>query len=645
MMKSRLSITKEQDRLIAMHSKVQGYLRQFPNVEHVGVGIKETDGRHTEELCFRVYVDRKLDRAMLRPEDRLPDTIYGVPTDVLEKMQTELNGGPDSQKYASMRGGVQIRNEFHQGDNRIGAGTVGCLARTTTGSKLVALTARHVLTDGLSGTPLPAVTTVEVGHPRWIKCCCCCSYNEVGSVMKVSAITDLDCGIVELDGSASSDVASESTEHEVEGIGTIAGVAQAVCYEKVSKRGAATSLTEGVVVDVMFEGTKILINPCIGYANFSEPGDSGAVILNASNKVIGLLVGSSRTAANKGVAHHIKPVLTELDITINGEGAGTAGLVGVPTSSCSGGSTICRNPAAQYFKELDDGSLFVSLQPTFSTEGPSGPLHQRQAAMGLVIPALEPRVFSSSIGWVEQAKNDAIATKLTVTAVGDPALHAAIQLLSTFQLDLLKSHFPGATSGTIDYDKTRNAYEQFMNGELRERPTGVHPYAGSYLVTDGPREPNGSFEMMFSGFAWLCVENGIDATEWTEIYNTLVMCQELFMTVYRRRPQSAPPAGSLPIPSFTPGAAGNSLEVTSFLGRPVRPGETGFGTSGFRFDHFNLTSTTSAAQMALDLDSFTSPAQSNEARKVFLRAKYAAFSYAQTKVAMKENIQRMLYTT
>jgi hypothetical protein len=470
----------------------------------------------------------------------------------------------------------------------------------------------------------------------------------------VSSVATLDCGIFVLDSSACSDVASSGTENLIQEIGTIAGVAQAVCYEVVRKRGVTTGLTQGVVVDVMFDGTNILINPCAEFPNFTQPGDSGAVIVNAENKVIGLLIGSSRTDATKGVAHHIKPVLSELNITIAGQGAGTAGLVGVPVANCApGGATTCSGgvavsmaASAAYFKELDDGTLFLTQQPAFIAEGGAGPLNTRlNDIFGLVVPALGARVFSDANGWEQNAKNDQISDPLIVTVVSDPGLRAAIERLSVYQLDLLRAHFPGATAGTIDVDKTRITFERFMNGELRERPSGVHPYGPARLLTDGPREPNGSFEMMFSAFAWLCIENGISAAEWTPLYNLMVQCQELFMFVYRRRPQVAPPAGSLPIPSFTLGDAGHSLEpVTNFVaGRRVQVGEPGFGDEGFSFDHFNLTSTADPAQMLLDVASVTSPAQSSEARKIFLRAKYAAFDYAQTKVAMKENIQRMLY--
>jgi hypothetical protein len=651
MIRSRQHIVTEQHRLIQMHPMVQDRLKRFPGVEHIGVGVKETKGELTAELCFRVYVAKKLERDQLRTGDVLPRYIMGVKTDVIESGTVFQTANPDTTKYHSVRGGAQIRNEFFEGNNTVGAGTIGIMARTTDASnKLVGLSAKHVLLDGLTGSPLPTGVGTKVGHPRWIKCCCCCSYNEIGKVLLTSAT--LDCGIVEIDSGAASKVAEDNMENGVLDIGEIDGVAQAVCYEVVKKRGAATRLTRGVVVDVLFEGDKILINPCADYPNFNEPGDSGAVIVNGMYKVVGLLVGASRTESNKGVALHIKPVLEALNIKIAGQDATTAGLTGVPAANCvAGGTTTCvggtpfpLSASAAYFRELDDGTLYLSRQPGFA--GDANLQQRRDDIFGIVVPALSRRVFENpaeSNSWEERARFDAVPPAFIVDPVTDPDLDAAMRRLSTYQLDLMRSHFPGPTAGSIDATKVRISFERFMNGELRERPSGVHPYGPTELLRDGPREPNGSFEMMFSAFAWMAIENNVDAATWTPLYNAMVQCQEMFMFVYRRRPQVAPPAGSLPMPVFTVGAAGNSLEpldFTPFGGSPrrVRLGETGFGDSGFSFDHFNLDG-------AGDVTSTTSIAQSNEARKVFLRAKYAAFDYPQTKNAMKENIQRMLYMT
>jgi hypothetical protein len=684
MNKSLDDILHEQTRLVRDYPKARDILMRYAGVESIGVGVKMVADRLTDDLCFRVYVSQKRPKGAVRKIDRIPSNILGAKVDVIEKGYVFATA--DTSTYTSLRGGIQIRNEFFSGETRIGAGTLGCLARTADASnKLVGLSARHVLLDGLTGSPLPSGVGTEIGHPTWIKCCCCCSYNEVGDVIVTSAIASpLDCGVFELDNSARDKVIAEGMENHIVGIGTLIGVAQAVCFEIVRKRGASTDLTSGVVVDVLYEGSKILINPCTEHPNFNDAGDSGAVIVNSSNKVVGLLIGASRTATNKGVASHIQPVLAALNITIAGQGAATAGLVaGVPASNClAGGFSICSGGVASlpvedskaYFEALDDGTLFIDRQPGWPA---STVLTDRAVAMGKVIDFLRPRVFpyGGSVAptpadlilhtncWIEKAK---AGLEPPAPTTSDAINLAAFTLISTFMLDLTRTHFPGPTPGSINMDSFRVTFERFMNGELRDRPSIGHKYPDQ-LNIDGGREPNGSFEVMFAAFAWLCIENSIHNTDWEPLYKVMVQCQEIFMFVYRRFPQGVPPTTSLPIPSLSsPLQSLSSVTVfdpVTLKRRAIRVADVGmmndnnpptttidcsisFGLQGYSFDHFNVgdpATMTTASARASRLNSTTSIGQSSPTRIANLRAKYIPMSYAQAKTAMKENLQRMLF--
>jgi hypothetical protein len=666
MMKSRIEVELTQNRLLSLHEAAQELLMRYPNVDHVGVGVKESNGKLTDELCFRVYVHEKVSDHGLKKHDRIPSSLFGMRTDVLQKHGVQPNAA-DLGNYRPLRGGIAIANEFNQ-FNMVGFsgyGTMGCLARVAATNKLVGLSAMHVLEDSL---PIPMISAgINIGQPG-VGHIMLFTANIVGQVTVGSFTGGLDCGIFEVDSSNEQFVNLAGSEFLVQDISNLTGVAQAVCYEIVRKRGASTRLTQGVIVDVRYDGTNILINPCTDFVNFSEPGDSGAVIVNAANKVVGLLIGSSRTDVTKGVANHIHPVMVALGITIAGQGIATPGLVGIPAANCApGGLTVCFGGAEpsitaskNYFKDLDDGTLFLSSQPGYST---SAALQNRSNAIFGASNSMRalffPYVFNHADGWEARARNNQVALPMFVLDAADPAkptaivnaaFRANIVLLSDYQLNLLSTHFPGTTgAGSIDYDKVRVTFERFMNGELRDRPTVGHPYGAAALLRDGPREPNGSFEMLFAAFAWLCVENGINATKWEKIFNICVQCQELFMTVYRRRPQVAPPAGSIPIPAFTLGSTGNDLNPAVFTpsgGSPrrVQVGETNFGLTGFSFDHFNLGPSTDTLAMAIArLNSVSSIAQSNGARKAFLRAKYIGMSYSATKTAMKENLQRMMY--
>lgn len=54
------------------------------NVVAVGVGYRARGGRQTREVCIVVSVRTKLPPAQLRPEDRIPESIEGIPVDVVE---------------------------------------------------------------------------------------------------------------------------------------------------------------------------------------------------------------------------------------------------------------------------------------------------------------------------------------------------------------------------------------------------------------------------------------------------------------------------------------------------------------------------------------------------------------------------------
>src|SRR5262249_40867995 len=58
--------------------------RPRQNVTGVGIGRKIKGGADTGRDCVRIYVERKVPADGLTPEDRLPASIAGVETDVIE---------------------------------------------------------------------------------------------------------------------------------------------------------------------------------------------------------------------------------------------------------------------------------------------------------------------------------------------------------------------------------------------------------------------------------------------------------------------------------------------------------------------------------------------------------------------------------
>jgi hypothetical protein len=117
---------------------------------------------------------------------------------------------------------------------------------------------------------------------------------------------------------------------QVVGIGAIAGTATAVVGTAARKRGRTTNLTYGTVdtVDLTTTidygdgiGSKTLshqigIRPDPSQSvRFGGPGDSGSVVVDGANRVVGLYFAGD-AASGYGIANPIAPVLSALGVTL-----------------------------------------------------------------------------------------------------------------------------------------------------------------------------------------------------------------------------------------------------------------------------------------------------------------------------------------
>jgi hypothetical protein len=100
----------------------------------------------------------------------------------------------------------------------------------------------------------------------------------------------LDCAVIDLNG-------TRGTQSAIQDIEPVQGVSTQLpdLGEVVKKRGAATLLTHGFVVRLWSSSSvpaydQIEISGGVPFVTlFAGKGDSGSVVLNASNQVIGLL--------------------------------------------------------------------------------------------------------------------------------------------------------------------------------------------------------------------------------------------------------------------------------------------------------------------------------------------------------------------
>ena len=309
-------------------------------------GARRDQGVLLEEWAFRFYVKKK-QRLDDLPEDQvIPKTIFGVQTDVIsffekEKLicknceQGQLTVNNEEYRSQGIRGGISIRNEYFDNDHPAGYGTLGMLARRKSDNALVGITCAHVVNAGSeSNTSLD----VKIGQPKYWVSCCCCPRGYIGDVKKATFTNDLDCAFIEIHEDIQEKVTEHSTENKVEGIeGNVNGATAIVCFDTLKKFGRATGITEGKVSDIAF-GTNHMLIERTGDdpdAPFACHGDSGAVIVNSSNQVVGLLVAAEKNDMTRAIATHIKPVMSDLGITIAGSDvADISEPVGGGTEGC-----------------------------------------------------------------------------------------------------------------------------------------------------------------------------------------------------------------------------------------------------------------------------------------------------------------------
>ena len=301
-------------------------LKKIPGVIDVGVGFKETKGKSTEEIVYRVYVEEKKSINELPPEHVIPKEINGVKTDVVKIEVTENLVRP-------IRGGVKMDCESSSG-----FGTLGCMA-THPVHGIVLLTNHHVLYDQHFDNSDGVNRGVEVGQPG-ISCSWCCKCNVIGHVKDSRRRNNgnVDCGIAKIIKPDIAHINEIDGGRPVRGVAPlrpdpVSGVMRPVLVDdRVKKTGAKTGFTEGKVKDVgvpvrveEHDGTLIdfvdqirIVHISGTDEKFADGGDSGSVLLNESNQVAGLIMSAKiDSPPYRTTANNIYNVISIMNITIN----------------------------------------------------------------------------------------------------------------------------------------------------------------------------------------------------------------------------------------------------------------------------------------------------------------------------------------
>lgn len=302
----------------------------------IDVGFKYIKGERTDEIVIRVLVKEK--KKKVPEEQKIPSEINGIKTDVIEmevvpfvlmKALDEVTPLADTVRYATVKGGISIGPERFipatNGASYITGGTLGCIVKDNATNNPMLLSNAHVMAvtnDWHAGDFMCQASRLDGGVP---------GTDRIGALDRMVLSEHVDGALCSLSG--------RPYDCSIVDIGNVKGSSSAVLNAPVSKRGRTTLLTKGFVdgINATISIDYSAVDGSIKFVNgfgvrtlknligirpdptvnpkFSDHGDSGSVVVNANNKVIGLLfAGNSSTGYS--YINPISYVLSELNISL-----------------------------------------------------------------------------------------------------------------------------------------------------------------------------------------------------------------------------------------------------------------------------------------------------------------------------------------
>lgn len=330
-------------------AEVRPELMKKPNVRATGIGYKRVNNTSTEQLAIICSVEVKKNEDSLSADDMIPKQIQDIPTDVKPTGMFRSFQDP-TKRYRPAPGGVSIAHV------NVTAGTLGCLVQKN--GVLYILSNNHVLAnsnEASSSDPIlqpgphdggqlsedkiaelsdfvPIIFESDNGNGDGNDDCptagLVISFSNALASMTGSNVrlhqyridaeasaseNKVDCAIAEPD-------TPDDVKNEILQIGTIAGLQEATLNMEVQKSGRTTGLTEGVIeqVDVTarvnYGSNKVAVfTDQIMAGSMSQGGDSGSVVLDKENNLVGLLFAGSDTTT---LINRIQDVFDALEVSL-----------------------------------------------------------------------------------------------------------------------------------------------------------------------------------------------------------------------------------------------------------------------------------------------------------------------------------------
>ena len=316
------------------------------NVHAVGVGKKMVNGKETDTLAVRLFVVQKIAMSAMAARDKLPDSIGGIPTDVIEAPMAFLaaprrrasarvtavaaDAPPAPPCSDSRRQTVRpVVGGISAGHPDVTAGTIACFCRSLRHgddpNAVFVLSNNHIFANlgrAAAGDPLYQPGSIDGGT----------SADAIAQLARFVALqldgatpNTIDAAIGQLAAGIAFDASCCS-------IGPITGTAQATGGMAIRKHGRTTGFAAGVVTDESIDAlvgmdsqdpsliglfqNQMRLAPTPPFPAIGLGGDSGSLVVDAANPVaVGLYFANPGSGAY-GYANHIAPVLAGLEIAI-----------------------------------------------------------------------------------------------------------------------------------------------------------------------------------------------------------------------------------------------------------------------------------------------------------------------------------------
>lgn len=331
-----------------LSSKQKIKLLKKENVVGVGYGKKIVKGKQTNKDCIAFLVSKKIPLTKLYTQDVIQKEIEGVVTDVIEtgiikalpvsKGKIRKRTTLPTEKHRPAIGGVSIGHED------ITAGTLGCIVYK---NKLkYILSNNHVIANSNNaqigdsilqpgphdgGTIEEKIATlesfVEIKLTQIVPTCSIANaaqailnfFTRLFAYKYRWKLSKISSEVNQVDAAIAKPLNQDLVKDEILEIGKIKGIADAEIGMKVQKSGRTTGYTTGEVlvldatVNVQYGLGKFAVfeNQIIA-GPMSQGGDSGSVVLDMKNNLIGLLFAGSKEVT---IMNPIKKVFELLKVT------------------------------------------------------------------------------------------------------------------------------------------------------------------------------------------------------------------------------------------------------------------------------------------------------------------------------------------